>query len=101
MRIAAIRCIQRNKFGFLDLFSWGAELSSRALNCSKAACISSGEVDDVVSSNSSHKENNNFLAFLTVTVLEKPTFDLIAYFGRAPVRKNNWIVLVWLELDSA
>ena len=62
MRIAAIRCIQRNKFGFLDLFSWGAELSSRALNCSKAACISSGEVDDVVSSNSSHKENNNFLA---------------------------------------
>jgi hypothetical protein len=32
------------------------------LNCSKAACISSGEVDDVVSSNSSHKENNNFLA---------------------------------------
>lgn len=60
MRIAAIRCIQRNKFGFLDLFSWGAVLSSRALNCSKAACISSGEVDDVVSSNSSHKENNNF-----------------------------------------
>ena len=80
MRIAAIRCIQRNKFGFLDLFSWGAELSNRALNCSKAACISSGEVDDVVSSNSSHKENNNFLA-------EKPTFDLIAYFGRAPVEK--------------
>ena len=63
MRIAAIRCIQRNKFGFLDLFSWGAELSSRALNCSKAACISSGEVDDVLlSSNSSHKEYNNFLA---------------------------------------
>ena len=60
MRIAAIRCIQRNKFGFLDLFSWGAELSSRALNCSKAACI---------------------------TVLEKPAFDLIAYFGRAPVEK--------------
>ena len=84
MRIAAIRCIQRNKFGFLDLFSWGAELSNRALNCSKAACISSGEVDDVVSSNSSHKENNNFLAS---TVLEKPTFDLIAYFGRAPVEK--------------
>ena len=83
MRIAAIRCIQRNKFGFLDLFSWGAELSNRALNCSKAACISSGEVDDVVSSNSSHKENNNFLA----SWLLKPTFDLIAYFGRAPVEK--------------
>ena len=97
MRIAAIRCIQRNKFGFLDLFSWGAELSNRALNCSKAACISSGEVDDVVSSNSSHKENNNFLASWLLPFLKNQRCLFWACTGR----KNNWIVLVWLELDSA
>ena len=81
MRIAAIRCIQRNKFGFLDLFSWGAELSNRALNCSKAACISSGEVDDVVSSNSSHKENNNFLASWLLPFLKNQRSTLLLILG--------------------
>lgn len=100
MRIAAIRCIQRNKFGFLDLFSWGAELSSRALNCLKAACISSGEVDDVVSSNSSHKENNNFLASWLLPFLKNQRSTLLLILG-VHRSKNNWIVLVWLELDSA
>ena len=81
MRIAAIRCIQRNKFGFLDLFSWGAELSSRDLNCLKAACISSGEVDDVVSSNSSHKENNNFLASWLLPFLKNQRSTLLLILG--------------------